>query len=176
MWNVAAYQAWFRDGHARSLEAATREEWDRHVKTTPPADAIAAVTAYERSRICDTTAYDRFAAGDRAALDDAQERGLDVFFGKGACLTCHAPPSFSSATGREVYENLGSGDRAVRPPALRDVTRRVAELARTVDFMASGGGSGADRNPALTDRHLTPAERADLVAFLRALDCPREAQ
>jgi len=105
-----------------------------------------ALAYYERTLICDDTAYDRFAGGDKGALDEAQQRGLDVFLGKAGCATCHAPPFFSTAmaTPGGVYHNVGIGTAkaeadvdvgrmkvsqkpedwaAFKPPSLRNVSK-----------------------------------------------------
>ncbi|MDB4959395.1 MAG: hypothetical protein JWO36_6964 [Myxococcales bacterium] len=169
------------------------------------ADQVAnALSEYERTLICKDTAYDKYAAGDKAALDDQQQRGLDVFLGKGQCgMTCHAPPYFSTAMGAEggVYFNVGIGTdqpedkvdvgrtkvsnrpedwAAFKPPSLRNVTKSppyfhngsVAKLEDAVKIMATGGIANKNKNPALADRGLTDAERADLIAFLGGLECP----
>jgi cytochrome c peroxidase len=70
-----------------------------------------AIASYERTLICDDTRYDRFMAGDDGALTDQERMGLGVFQGKGACVTCHTPPSFSAQFGTEegVYYNVGIG-------------------------------------------------------------------
>lgn len=70
-----------------------------------------AISAYERTLICDTTAFDRYAEGDKGALTAKQKRGLELFSGNAGCQTCHSPPHFSSAfTASEgTYYNLGIG-------------------------------------------------------------------
>ena len=110
------------------------------------AQVVEAISDYERTLICKDTGYDKFAAGDKTALTDQQQRGLDVFLGKGQCLICHAPPFFSTAMGIDngVYFNVGIGTgvpddqvdvgrmkvtsqpvdwAAFKPPSLRNVTR-----------------------------------------------------
>jgi len=106
-----------------------------------------ALAEYERTLICADTKYDKFAGGDKAALDDAQQRGLDVFLGKGGCATCHTPPFFSAAMNLEggAYFNAGIGTQgkpeaevdpgrmkvtkaesdwaAFKPPSLRNITK-----------------------------------------------------
>ena len=75
-------------------------------------DTIAkAISAYERTLICNDTAYDRFAKGDADALTAQQKSGWSVFMGKGQCNVCHAPPLFSSAMGVPggLYYNAGIG-------------------------------------------------------------------
>ena len=75
-------------------------------------DTIAkAISAYERTLICNDTAYDRYAKGDDSALTDQQKQGWALFMGKGQCAVCHAPPLFSSAMGVPggLYYNAGIG-------------------------------------------------------------------
>jgi cytochrome c peroxidase len=161
-----------------------------------------AIAEYMRTLVCNDTAYDKFAAGDKAALTEQQQRGLDVFAGKGACITCHAPPYFSTAMGVDggIYFNVGIGTQvaedkvdvgrmkvtndakdwaAFKPPSLRNVTKSppyfhdgsVAKLEDAVKLMTTGGIKNKNLNQALADRQLTDAERADLIAFLGALEC-----
>lgn len=88
-------------------------------------DTIAkAISAYERTLICDDTAYDRYAGGDDTALTDEQKAGWAVFMGKGQCAVCHTPPLFSSAMGVPggLYYNVGIGT-AGKPEAEVDVGR-----------------------------------------------------
>lgn len=223
--------AWYWDGRATTLEDNAKAAWsggnmgvgadhlDKKAAeiaaipgykklfeaagfTTVNADQIAqALAAYERTLLCTDTAYDRFAAGDKTALTEQQQHGLDTFLGKGQCLVCHAPPFFSTAMVSPVYFNVGIGTEApedqidigrmkvsnapkdwaaFKPPSLRNVTRSppyfhdgsVARLDDAVKLMAAGGIKNKNLNPFLGDRRLTDAERADLVAFLGALECP----
>jgi cytochrome c peroxidase len=117
-------------------------------KTQIKADQVAAaISEYMRTLVCTDTAYDRLAAGEKAALTDQQKKGFDVFAGKGRCATCHAPPYFTTAMGVAggAYFNVGIGTRGVpedqvdrgratvtndprdwasfKPPSLRNVTK-----------------------------------------------------
>ncbi|MBT8451606.1 MAG: c-type cytochrome [Deltaproteobacteria bacterium] len=88
-------------------------------------DTIAkAISAYERTLICDDTAYDRYAKGDADALTAEQKRGWALFIGKGQCAVCHAPPLFSNAMGVPggLYYNAGIGT-AGKPEDQVDVGR-----------------------------------------------------
>lgn len=79
-------------------------------------DTVAkAIAAYERTLLCKTTAYDRFANGDDGAFTARQKEGWEIFMGKGQCGVCHAPPLFSSAMGvpEGVYYNVGIGTDGV---------------------------------------------------------------
>ena len=76
------------------------------------ADLVAqAVADYLRTITCTDTAYDKFAAGDKTALSEPQQRGLDVFLGKGTCSACHTPPHFTIAAMMDggAYFNAGIG-------------------------------------------------------------------
>ena len=93
-------------------------------------DTIAkAISAYERTLLCNDTAYDRYAKGDHNALTTRQREGWALFMGKGQCAVCHAPPLFSSAMGVPggLYYNVGIGVRG-KPADQVDVGRaKVSE-------------------------------------------------
>jgi cytochrome c peroxidase len=74
---------------------------------------VKALSAYERTLICDKTAYDKHAKGDESALTAEQKKGLDLYMGKAACVVCHAPPHFSTAYGgaQGTYYNVGVGTK-----------------------------------------------------------------
>jgi cytochrome c peroxidase len=54
-------------------------------------DAWRAVAAYQRTLVSDPkqVPFDRWLAGDKKALDDAQQRGMALYNGKAGCLQCH---------------------------------------------------------------------------------------
>jgi len=78
-----------------------------------PTTIVKAISAYERTLVCDDTAYDKYAKGNDQALTEEQKKGLDLFMGKAACVTCHAPPHFSTAYGgpQGTYFNVGIGTK-----------------------------------------------------------------
>lgn len=88
-----------------------------------------ALAAYETTIVCDQTPYDKFAAGDKAALTEAQQRGLDVFLGKAQCSACHTAPHFSSSQMAEggVYWNVGIGIAGKEPTAVDIGRKKVTE-------------------------------------------------
>ncbi|MCX5744032.1 MAG: c-type cytochrome [Proteobacteria bacterium] len=132
-----------------------------------------ALAEYERTLVCKDTAYDKFAGGDKAALSEPQKKGLDLFMGKAACNTCHAPPFFSTAMGVEggIYFNIGIGTKGVeeakvdvgrmkisnnpdewaafKPPSLRNVTKSApyfhdGSVAKLEDAVRLMAGGGID--------------------------------
>lgn len=80
-------------------------------KDPTPELVVQAISAFERSLICNDTAYDKYAKGNHNALSAAQKEGLELFMGKAGCVACHAPPHFSTAylSKDGTYFNTGIG-------------------------------------------------------------------
>lgn len=89
--------------------------------------AIGAIAEYMRTMVCNDTKFDKFAAGDKTALSEQQQRGLDIFLmpSKGNCVMCHSPPHFSTAMSKEggAYFNVGIGAGADVPADKVDIGR-----------------------------------------------------
>lgn len=49
-----------------------------------------AIAAFERTQLSGNSPFDRFMAGDKDALTEAQKRGWDIFRNKAQCITCHS--------------------------------------------------------------------------------------
>ena len=49
-----------------------------------------AIASFVRSLVSGGSAFDRFVAGDEAAIDPAARRGMDLFYGRALCSTCHS--------------------------------------------------------------------------------------
>jgi cytochrome c peroxidase len=97
------------------------------------ADTIAmALSAYERTLVCDDTAYDRYAKGEKSALTAEQKRGLVTFTTKAGCTTCHTPPFFSLAfmSPEGAYFDIGIGTQG-KAEADVDVGRMAVTKAAT---------------------------------------------
>jgi cytochrome c peroxidase len=114
---------------------------------------------------------------DPRKANSSELRGQDVFFGKGRCSTCHIPPFYTDnlmhnlQTERfyepvEINGMMAAGDGPIKtfplrgikdsPPYLHD--GRLLTLEDTVEFFNL-----------VLETKLTSREKADLVAFLRAL-------
>ncbi len=158
----------------------------------PSGDTIArALAAFERTLASGTSRFDRWIAGDALALDAAERRGFALFVGEAGCGTCHAGWRFTD----EGFYDLGlAGDdpgragvvpgvpeleHAFKTPTLREVARRgpylhdgsAATLEDVVLFYDRGGDvSRPSKAASVRPLGLTAEERADLVAFLVALD------
>ncbi|HUO40244.1 MAG TPA: cytochrome-c peroxidase, partial [Mycobacterium sp.] len=68
--------------------------FDGEISTTTVSKAIA---SYERTVNTFGSPYDQWVQGNDRALNDAQEVGMLVFFGRGQCADCHAPPLFTDS-------------------------------------------------------------------------------
>lgn len=153
-----------------------------------------ALASFERTLVSRDSRYDRWAAGERDALDAAELRGLQLFRSLNTrCFECHRPPSFDAplALGIGVVSDdpgvAGvTGNRArfghFAVPSLRNVARTapymhdgsIGTLEEVIDFYRKGGGRPLGVERARVNSHIrafeiADSEAADLVAFLRAL-------
>lgn len=154
-----------------------------------------ALSAFERTLTANNSAFDRFAAGERAALTDAQRRGFNVFrAGRTRCIECHGLPTFAgrdfkvvgivdsgvqSDLGRFEITQKQADKFAFKIPTLRNVALsapymhngNLKDLDEVIDFYSSGGQPrlGTPVNDKLRAFRLTKQERQDLIAFLFSL-------
>lgn len=147
-----------------------------------------AVAAYERELVTRNSPFDRYARGEDGALTRQQKLGLELFFTKAVCSSCHGGPMFSDFlfhvlgvpqmgggkdvipgddTGREEH-TLNSADRyAFRTPTLRNVELTApymhdgafATLEDVVRFYNEGA---LPRHPAVGDALVDPFVRDPL--------------
>src|SRR5262245_33302989 len=153
-----------------------------------------AITSFERTLISGDTAYDRFKAGDKKAMTKQQQAGWKLFQDL-KCNNCHDGVLFTD----QQYHNVGVGmdgekaddagrfDKtkkvedtgAFKTPTLRDITKSapyfhdgsVKTLEEALDFMLGGGKDNKylDKKN-LEKRKATPAQKQNLLAFLKALE------
>jgi cytochrome c peroxidase len=131
-----------------------------------------AIQAYESTLVPDQTPFDRFLAGNSAAMTDSQKRGMDRFNGKGGCINCHAgsettDASVSFANARGLINEDG-GDQGFHnigvTPTAQDLGRGncpggACDFSGPGHFPLSVSGSpkdrGAFKTPALRNVKLT---------------------
>lgn len=71
--------------------------------------------------------FDRYLAGDRAALTPDALRGMDLFFGRGNCASCHSGPLFTDQEFHALaLPHFGPGRTRRFDPMVRDVGRMGA--------------------------------------------------
>ena len=54
-----------------------------------------AIGSFERTLVFDDSPFDRYMAGDRDALDEAEKLGLGLFMRDARCITCHHGPNLT---------------------------------------------------------------------------------
>ena len=160
-----------------------------------PDDIVKALASFVRTIRSGDSPWDKYEKGDKKAVGEDATRGWELFRNKAGCAACHAPPMFSDNSfhdvgigfdkpepdpGRGKVSKNDKENGAFKTPTLRGVTAhppyfhdgRAATIEEAVDYMLSGGIK--DKNPNL-DSQLKPVklsakERADLLAFVKALE------
>jgi YVTN family beta-propeller protein len=153
---------WAWNGSSPSLESQVRKSIVVTQQGEDVADEIVtAIAAY-----IETLRPVPSLSAARGMIDaEAVKRGREVFSAQG-CAECHRPPTYTSDGVYDVGLDDGRGGRKFNPPTLRGVSQRDALFhdgrARSLEqVLGRFGHGGADA--------LTPAERADLLKFLRSL-------
>ena len=113
------------------LPAAHQEAVNRVFTTI-----LKAIAAYERQVVSTVAPFDRFVAGDAAALSVAAQRGFQHFL-RFQCDTCHNTPLFSD----DEFHNLGL------PPVPESDQGRAQGLPRLQQSLFRGTGPYADGPP-----------------------------
>jgi cytochrome c peroxidase len=226
LWNVAFSPLLFWDGRASSLEDQVKfpvehpdemgstldagvarlsrhESYARAFAAAFPqnpaitADRIAkALAAYERTLVSPPTRFDRWVAGDAAALSPSEVDGFRIFAGKGKCISCHTGFAFSDHgfydiglpsedAGRGPIVGLRVATHAFKVPTLRELAwtapymhdGSLGTLDDVVRIYEMGGIARPTRAKDLPDIiRLSDRERDDLVAFLGTLSSEEPPQ
>jgi len=150
---------------------------------------LTAIATYERTVVSGWAPFDRWVEGDETAIAPAAQRGFALFTGKAGCASCHTGWNFTDNRfhdlglptrdlGRAAFEpDSVLARHAFKTPGLRNLTYRApfghagqfADLEAIVAFYESGGIARPSKSPLMKPLRLAPEERADLIAFLRAL-------
>lgn len=134
------------------------------------ANALAAFIALEWRN--HDSPFDAFLAGDETALSDAERRGLDLFYGRARCASCHSGPLLSDQTFHAIgLPGFGPGRTRRFDPFARDTGRmgdsdRLEDAyrfrtpyLRNVALTAPYGHNGAYPTlEGIVRHHLNPAE------------------
>lgn len=133
--------------------------------------------------------FDRWVAGDEAAVAAPAKRGFAVFTGKAGCAECHSGWTFTDGS----FHDVGTSDtdpgrgtyfptslklqHAFKTPSLRGVAERapymhdgsLKDLDAVIALYDRGGIERPSRAEPIKPLHLTMAEKAELKAFLMTL-------
>lgn len=154
-----------------------------------------ALAEFERTLSTADTPFDRFMAGDSAAMSKSAIRGREIFMVKGLCFDCHKGVDFSL----DEFKNIGLyNDVELNDPGRSEFTKNPADIGKfktpglrnvavTAPYMHNGmfktlrevidyyntpdkfvkGSIGTDT--LVKPLNLSPQEIDDLEAFLHAL-------
>ena len=178
-------------GKIAGYQQQFREVFGTDVNLQSIAEAIA---AYERTVISTNSSFDKYIHGDQSAMSNAALRGMSLFKGKARCILCHNGPNFTDNGFHNLgvpqvgpmkedlgrfYVTLQEKDKAAfKTPTLRSITETAPymhdgvfkTLEEVVDFLDQGGGPNSNLSHLIRPLALTDKEKADLIAFLRALE------
>jgi cytochrome c peroxidase len=87
-----------------------------------------AIAAFERTLLSGAAPIDRYFAGDKDALSEAELRGLAVFRGRGRCTRCHTMSEQRMLFSDYNYRNTGV---AARHPAFAAMARQLFSANET---------------------------------------------
>ena len=96
-------------GEGRARRPRVRRRPSRRSSAASPTidDVVAAIATFERTVVTGNSPFDRFIAGDKAAMSESAQRGWALWNGKARCNTCHpfgnATPNFSD----NKFHNIG---------------------------------------------------------------------
>jgi cytochrome c peroxidase len=216
LFNLAWSRTFFWDGRSTSLESQALEPIRNPDEMGLPGNAAAArlqeipaygerfsriyrdsgvtmknigraLAAFERTLVATDAPFDRFEAGDRAAMPERAVRGRQLFFGRAKCSTCHSGPHFtdgqfhntgviSDDPGRAAFDRVGEFQmrpypffqmrQAFKTPSLRNVALTAPyqhngsepTLAAVVRFYNQGGRDDRSYGKALDIRPLHLSE------------------
>jgi cytochrome c peroxidase len=158
-----------------------------------------AIACYERTLIVGDAPFDQWWAGDAAAMDDSTKRGYELFIDKAGCSQCHSiRQSYALFTDGDFHVTGAGKDEGAKDPGRWNVTKNEADrgafrtpslrnvaltapymhdgslatLEDVVEFYDKGGEPHAHLSPLIRKLELTKEEKADVVAFLKALTSP----
>jgi len=176
----------------RIANNSTYAEWARKGYDSEVTEYVLknSIASFERTLISDNSPYDKFLNGNRAALDNQQKKGMELFFETLYCAKCHSGPDFTEdrLTNNGLYEAYADSgrmrlteteaDRAIfKVPTLRNIAvtapymhnGSIETLEEVIKHYESGGHSHPGRGKEIVPFDLTNEERLNLVRFLEAL-------
>ena len=117
--------------------------------STPTASRIVtAISAYCRTIRSGTSDYDRFVAGDAAALSAQAQRGLDLFRGRAGCVTCHKMSGQRAAFTDYAFHEVGIPEIAASPTTLTVRTPQGVTVTVAIPTLGPPVGAAAPTAPA----------------------------
>lgn len=168
------------------------EQFQKVFKSSVTRDGIAKLlAAFQRTLVTKPSPFDRYLAGDKAALSAEAKKGLELFEGSAGCVRCHQGPLLSDGQlyrlgvsfkdeGLAAVTGKKEDKGKFRTPSLRSIAQTgpymhdgsKKTLAEVVEFYYRGvptttpDGLPLDVQPLLGQSY---SEISSLVAFLESL-------
>jgi cytochrome c peroxidase len=150
-----------------------------------------AIATFVRTFISGNSPYDQYIRGNKEALNESEIRGMNLFFSERTrCAVCHTPPFFIDGKLHNTGMNTHYFDRGlffltgknedrglfitptlrnieVTAPYMHDGTLNT--LIDVIDHYNHGGKKFINKDTLMRPLNLNYREKADLIAFLKAL-------
>jgi len=148
-----------------------------------------AIAAFERTIVSRPSPFDRWVAGDAAAISEAAKAGFRLFNGKAGCVQCHKGWNFTDDGFHDI--GLASPDpgrggvageaakwrHAFKTPTLRDIARRapymhdgsLEDLAAVIDHYDGKFQRRAGLAKEIKSLSLSAEQKLNLKTFLHTL-------
>lgn len=98
-----------------------------------------AIASFERTVVAGDSPFDRYYfGGDRSALNQQQQNGLDLFLNKGRCVSCHTIEEDHALFTDSAFHNIGVGINGIQDQVPRlasaflEAKRKGADVDKTV--------------------------------------------
>jgi len=158
-----------------------------------------AIASFERTVVSTISPFDKFAMGEKDALDEDQKKGFELFKGKAHCIDCHDGFNFSDGSfhniglndgelkgkelGRYLVKRRAAWYGVMKTPTLRDIVKSkpyfhdgsVKTLEEATHVCGNGGRyehNVKNKSTFLENRGLTKSDIANVVSFLESLTGP----
>jgi cytochrome c peroxidase len=151
-----------------------------------------ALSVFQRTIISGNSDFDKYQyQGKSNALNSAEKRGMELFFGdKANCSGCHSGFNFSNYSfentgldsvyldnGRYIFTNDSSDLATFKVPSLRNVgvtapymhDGRFSSLEEVINHYNNGGFQHQNKSVLIKPLYLSQQEKTDLIAFLNSL-------
>jgi len=128
-----------------------------------------AIASFERTIVAGDSAFDKYMyGGDKSALNEAQQRGLAVYLGKGRCVSCHVIEETQALFTDNRFHNIGVGFKKIKgkesetAAQMLAAKRKGADVDKTVltqENMSELGRFAVTENPTEVGAFKTPTIR-----------------
>jgi cytochrome c peroxidase len=153
-----------------------------------------ALASFIRTLVSGNSAYDRYLRGDDEDFGEQERRGETIFLSeRGGCFHCHPAGMLTNEgfsnngtfqpggdAGRQLITGRSGDIGKFKVPGLRNIENSapymhdgsLSSLEAVIDHYDRGGLGDITTDPQIEPLGLSADEKADLVAFLRALTDP----